>query len=179
MKTSTLFLLLAALLPAPLASGGDSPLPNRWVFVHGKSLARPADVDKILHIARTGAEHGLNGMVLGASFDRLDRQDKKYFVGLERLKKSCGELGVEIIPLVFSPGFGSTLSHDPNLATGLPVRNQLFVAEAGEAHFVSDAPVKLINGGLEKTKKGKLLSIRARGQLGRSPSRRQPRFPRR
>ena len=166
MKTGTISFLLTTLLLASFSRGSEGPLLNRWVFVQSKSLSKPADVGEIIEIAQTCAEHGLNGIVLGAGFDRLDRQGKKYFVGLERLKKACSELGVKIIPLVFSSGYGSTLSHDPNLAAGLPVRDQLFVAQAREAQFVSDAPVKLINGGFEDTEDGALSEFSYEEKLG-------------
>ena len=156
MKTSILSLLLSTILLTSFCCAADEPLPNRWVFFDSKNLARPTDVDEIIQIVRTGAEHGLNGMVLGAGFDRLDLQTKPYFAGLERLKKVCRERNMQIIPLVFSSGFGSALAHDPNLSVGLPVRDQLFVVKGREAQFVSDAPVKLLNGGLEETQDGKL-----------------------
>ncbi len=166
MKTIAIFFLLPMFLLISLSRGSEEPLPYRWVFVHGKNLANPAHVDEILHIARSGAEHGVNGVVLAAGFDKLDRQGKRYFLGLDKIKKACGELDVEIIPLVFSCGYGSTLSHDPNLAVGLPVRDQLFVAQDREAHFVSDAPINLVNGGLEETQGGRLSGFTHQGDLG-------------
>jgi hypothetical protein len=42
------------------------------------------------------------------------------------------------------------LAHDKNLAAGQPVRGALFVAGEHEAHFLSDAPVHLSNGGFEQ-----------------------------
>ncbi len=167
MKTGIISFMLAIVMLAASSCGSDSRLPCRWVFVGDGNLSQPADVGRIIQIARTGAEHGLNGMVLGAGFDRLDLQNEEYFTGLERLKKACGELGVEIIPLIFSAGYGSSvLSHDPNLAAGLPVRDQLFVARNRQARFVSDAPVELVNAGLEETADGKLSGFRHEGDLG-------------
>ena len=166
MKTIAVFFLLPMILWVSFSNGSEPLLPYRWVFVHGKNLANPAHVDEILHIARSGAEHGINGVVLAAGFDKLDRQGKRYFLGLKQLKENCDELGVEIIPLVFSCGYGSTLSHDPNLAVGLPVCDQLFVAQDREAYFVSDAPIKLINGGLEETRGERLTGFTLAGDLG-------------
>ena len=82
MKIKIFFLLFSTLVSMSCSSGTDGILPWRWVFVHGKNLNRPADVREINRIAATAAEHGLNGMVLSAGFDRLDLQSEKYFEGL-------------------------------------------------------------------------------------------------
>lgn len=156
MKIKILILLQLILFGLVGCSSGTEVLPWRWVFVESGNLGRPAEVQKIKKIVTTAAKHGLNGMVLTAGFDRLDQQDEDYFKGLEEVKKISSDLGVEIIPLVFSVGYGSTLSQDINLAAGLPVRDQLFVAGEGEAHFVPDAPVALVNGGFEEFKDGKV-----------------------
>ena len=166
MKANFICLLFPVLLALAGCSGEDGKLPYRWVFVHGKSLALTNDVEEIKEIVGTAAAHGLNGMVLSGGFDRLDLQSEEYFSGLAEVKKTCSEAGIEIIPLVFSVGYGSTLSHDPNLAAGLAVRDQLFVAGSGEARFVSDAPVQLANGGFEAQANGKVAGFEQVGSVG-------------
>ncbi|MCE5272274.1 hypothetical protein LLH00_13430 [bacterium] len=156
MRIKTISLLLPALLCLCVCSSGAEVLPWRWVFVESGDLGRPAEVQRIKQIVTTAGQHGLNGMVLTAGFDQLDLQGEDYFKGLAEVKATCESQGVEIIPLVFSVGYGSTLAQDPNLAAGLPVRDQLFVAGETEAHIVSDEPVGLVNGGFEELKDGKV-----------------------
>jgi hypothetical protein len=143
-------------------------LDNRWVFAHGKNLARPAHVEQVLKIARTASLHGLNGMALSAGFDRLDLAGPEYYAGLEKIKAGCRELGIEIIPVIFSAGYGgSVLAHNPNLASGLPVEDALFVAGEGmEARFEADPPVAIVNGGFDRLEGSRVAGFEQQGKLG-------------
>ena len=123
--------------------------PHRWVFV-SRSLQAGTDVDDIREIARVAAEHGLNGIVLSAGLDRLDLQPPAYFQRLAEVKKIAEQFSLEIIPQIFSAGYGSAIiSHNRNLAEGLPVKNALFVAHEGLAVLEPDPAVRIINGGFE------------------------------
>jgi len=109
---SAAFLLAAAVVSA-------SSYPYRWVYV-SRSLGSDAHVEEIRRIVETAASHGLNGMVLSAGLDRLLLQKPDYFRRLERVKRICGKNGIELIPMIFSVGYGgSVLAHDRNLAAGL------------------------------------------------------------
>lgn len=90
------FIVLLVLLTS--ASPG-AEYDRRWVYV-SRGLCNPADVADIQQIVRTSSAHGLNGMVLSAGLDRLDRQPPEYFEGLETIKKTCREEGIEIIPII-------------------------------------------------------------------------------
>jgi len=142
-----IFILLLTFLSS-LCEGKD--YPYRWVYV-SRSLHSDSDVADIESIVKTSSEHGLNGMVLAAGLDRLDRQPPHYFERLEQVKQICAKYNIEIIPIVFSVGYGgSILSVDRNLAAAIPVKDALFVVENGKAHLVPDPPVKLVNGGFEE-----------------------------
>jgi hypothetical protein len=155
MKYLAFTLLVASL--GSLCSAKD--YPYRWVYV-SRSLHSDADVRDITSIARTASEHGLNGMVLAAGFDRLDLQPEHYFTRLEKVKKVCADIGIEIIPQVFSAGYGgSILSHDRNLAAGIPVADVPFIVEDGMARFVPDLSVKIKNGDLEEYEGNRLAAF--------------------
>ena len=64
------------------------------------------------------------------------------------MKRLAAELGIEIIPTVFSPK--TLLLVDPNLAEGLPVRNALYAVRNGVARLQPDPPVRLNNPGFEE-----------------------------
>lgn len=124
--------------------------PERWVYA-GNNLSSDEDVEAIHRIIETAAEHGLNGMVLTGGFDTIDLQKPAYFRRLNEVKKICAERHVEIIPCIFSAGYGSAVLHrDRNLAEGLPVENALFVASGSEARFVQEPVAGIINGGFEE-----------------------------
>jgi hypothetical protein len=159
--------VLAALAAwAATARAGGKVYPYRWVYV-SRDLREDRHVEDIRGIARTAAEHGLNGMVLTGAFDRLDRQPPEYFRRLEAVKAACAEHRIEIIPIVFSAGYGgSVLAHDRNLAEGIPVRDALFVARGGQARLEPDPPVRIVNGGFEESKGDRLAGYRFHDRPG-------------
>ncbi|MHC4744364.1 MAG: hypothetical protein ACYS8Z_20820, partial [Planctomycetota bacterium] len=124
--------------------------PYRWVYV-SRSLRADSDVADIKGIAETASKHGLNGMVLSAGLDRLNKQPPDYFMRIEQIKRICKENGIEIIPIIFSAGYGgSILSYDRNLAAGIPVEDAVFVVKDGRARLVPDESAKIANGGFEE-----------------------------
>lgn len=124
--------------------------PDRWVFV-SRGLGRDSDVENTSEIVKTASQHGLNGMVLSAGLDALSRRSTEHLRRLQEIKKICDEHKIEIIPLVFSAGYGgSILGHNPNLAAGLPVKNALFAVNGNEARLMADPPVEIVNGGFEE-----------------------------
>jgi hypothetical protein len=142
--------LLAGVPSWNLAWGQRKVYPHRWFYV-SRSLREDRHVEEIRQIARTAAEHGLNGMLLAAGLDRLDLQPPEYFTRLEQVQKLCQQLGIEIIPNIFSAGYGgSVVSHNRNLAAGLAVKDALFVAANGEARLAADPPVAFVNASLEE-----------------------------
>ncbi|HET7840400.1 MAG TPA: hypothetical protein VFM21_02280, partial [Terriglobia bacterium] len=139
---------LAAL--SALASSSPKVYPDRWVYV-STGLQSDEELARIESIARTASEHGLNGILFSAGFDSLDLKGPDFLRRLDHLKQTCDQLGVEIIPMGFSIGYGgSTMEHDKNLAAGLPVHGALFVAGENAARFQPDPAVTLANGGFEK-----------------------------
>jgi len=149
-----MILLLFVGLPGSLSVFGPEDClgkdyPYRWVYV-SRSLRSDSDVVDIKSIVKTAAESGLNGMVLAAGLDRLDRQSDDYFARLAQIRQICKQHNIEIIPIIFSAGYGgSILAEDMNLAAGLPVNDALFVVENDRARFVPDSPVKITNPGFE------------------------------
>jgi hypothetical protein len=140
--------------------------PYRWVYV-SRSLRSNSDVADIENIVQTASESGLNGMVLAAGLDRLDLQNTDYFSRLEQVKRICQQNNIEIIPIVFSIGYGGALlAQNKNLAAGIPVRKALFVVDGDEAHFVSDSPAEIVNPGFEQYEGHRLTGYRLQDQPG-------------
>ena len=148
-------------------SGGASPtLQFRWVYV-SRSLRSDGDVADIENIAETASESGLNGMVLAAGLDRLDLQRSDYFTRLEKVKRICEQNHIEIIPIIFSAGYGgSILAQNKNLAAGIPVKKALFVVDGDEAHFVPDSPAQIVNPGFEQYEDNRLVGYRLQDRPG-------------
>ena len=165
MARASLTLLLVS-LTATSALAGGKVYPLRWVYV-SRGLRSEQDVEDIRGIVRTAAEHGLNGMVLSAGLDRLDLQPPEYFQRLEAVKAACKEQGIEIVPIVFSAGYGgAVLAHDRNLAAGLPVRDAPFVVKDGVARLAPDPAVAIVNGGFEEHERGRFKGFRFHDKPG-------------
>ena len=164
-KTMKCMVFLSFLILSGLPCEGKV-YPYRWVYV-SRSLHRDSDVADITNIVETASESGLNGMVLAAGLDRLDQQSADYFVRLEQVKRICEQNNIEIIPIVFSIGYGgSLLIQDKNLAAGIPVRKALFVVDGDKAHFVPDLPSEIVNPGFEQYEGNRLTGYRLQDQPG-------------
>ncbi|MBW7997288.1 MAG: hypothetical protein FVQ81_12100 [Candidatus Glassbacteria bacterium] len=125
--------------------------PYRWVYV-SRSLSEDSHVEDIREIADTCAAHGLNGILLAAGLDRLDLADIGYINRLFDVRQIGRDTGVEIIPVIFSVGYGgSVLAHNKNLAAGTPVIDALYIAGRNRAGLAADPPVELSNGGFEQS----------------------------
>lgn len=149
-------LVLFAVLFCSLCHGqgrkapGTGEYPYRWVYV-SRSLNRDSDVVDIKNIVKTASESGLNGMVLSAGLDRLNGRSPAYFQRLKQVSQLCKQQNLEIIPIIFSVGYGgSILAEDRNLAAGLPVKDALFVVQDNQARFVPGKAAKIQNPGFEQ-----------------------------
>ncbi len=124
--------------------------PDRFVWVFGWGLGRDSDVAAITQVIDTAAQHGINGAVVSFGLDTLCQHDADYFRRLEAVRAACDEHKLELIPAIFSIGYGGgVLAHNRNLAEGLPVTDAPMVAKHGEARLVSSDSVALVNGGFE------------------------------
>jgi hypothetical protein len=150
MVKATRFLTLVVFLAFTGSPCHGKEYPYRWVYV-SRSLNRDSDVADIKGIVKTACESGLNGMVLAAGLDRLDSQSPDYFKRLDQVRQICKQSDFEIIPTIFSVGYGgSILAADKNLAAGMFVEDALFIVENDTANFVPSSPGKIANPGFEK-----------------------------
>ena len=147
--------ILTCLAFAAAIGGLVSPLlakeyAYRWVYV-SRSFGSDKDVADIERIVQTTSEHGLDGMVLSAGLDRLDRQPPEYLERLRKVREICEKAHVEIIPGIFSVGYGSSvLAYNRNLAAGIPVVDAPFLVTDGQARFGPDRTVTIANSGFER-----------------------------
>lgn len=147
----SLVTLLALSARAAWGSARGERFPDCLVWVFGWNLGRDSHVTEITALLERAAKAGYTGAVLSAGLDSLGRQSPDYFRRLDRLKAACERLGLELIPSVFSVGYGGgALGYNRHLAEGLPVRDALFVAGDKEARFRPEEDVRLNNGGFEE-----------------------------
>jgi len=140
--------LLASHLFVPKVS---ADYPDRFVWIFGWGLDQDSDVAEIKQVLDTAGKAGLNGAVVSLGLDTLCKREAEYFRRLEAVRQVCDSNKLELIPTVFSVGYGGgILTHNPNLAEGLPVMDVPFVVHENEARFAPEATVQLTNGGFEE-----------------------------
>jgi len=165
MRTSLMALVWLGGLAVKL--GAVEPYPDRFVWVFGWGLGKDGDVTEISQLVETAGKHGLNGAVFSAGMDTLCKQSPDYFRRLEEVKQVCERNHLELIPAVFSPGYGGGfLAHDPNLAEGLPVEDAPFLVRGEEARLVVSNSVRIVNGGFEDYNVNKLRGYNFHDQPG-------------
>ncbi len=124
---------------------------DRFIWIFGFDLQKEEELQKIKNILKEAKENNYNGVVLSAGLDSLCKKDKLYFENLKELKNYCDRLKLELIPSVFSIGYGGgILEHNRYLAEGMPVKDALFIVQGGEATFVPDSYVEIVNGNFEE-----------------------------
>jgi hypothetical protein len=148
MTLLTLFGCLSCLM---VQLGAAERYPDRFVWVYGWGLNKESAVSDIGRVLETAGQHGLNGAVVSFDLDTLCKQSPAYFRRLEQVRQACERNHLELIPAVFSIGYGGgVLAHDPNLAEGLPVEDAPFLAQGGEARLIATNSPHLVNGGFEQ-----------------------------
>jgi hypothetical protein len=122
----------------------DLSLREKWVY-SPLDLAEKKNVDKLIGLMDRAAKVGFRTFLLeDPNFGRLPLMDDVYFSYLERIKAAAAERKIDLVPAMFQIGHSENLlSQDPNLAEGLPVRDQLFVVRDGVARVEADPPVAL------------------------------------
>ncbi|MCS7191625.1 MAG: hypothetical protein NZ937_01400 [Armatimonadetes bacterium] len=161
------FVALLLLVLGNLVSVQTPKFRDRFVWIFGWGLGQDEDVPQIVSVIETAAKHGYNGAVLSAGLDSLCKRDEAYFRRLEEIKRSCERLRLELVPSVFSIGYGGgILTHNRNLAEGLPVKDALFVVKGNEAVHVLDRAVQIFNGGFEEFEGNRLKGFAFHDQPG-------------
>ncbi|MBK7927460.1 MAG: hypothetical protein IPJ98_08200 [Bryobacterales bacterium] len=130
-------LALAALIPAQQ----PQPFPHRWVRISSQ-LRSDEDVEKIRRLARIASENGLTGALMAIGLDSIDLKGPDYLARLESVKDILKQNRLEMIPNIFSGGYGGAiLAHDRNLAEGFEVRDLLYTVRDGQATLVPEVPL--------------------------------------
>ena len=140
-----------------LRLGAAERFADRFVWIFGWNLQNDSDVSDISRILETAGKHKLNGAVVSFDLDTLCKKSPDYFKRLDQIKKACDDNHLELIPSIFSIGYGGgALAHNRNLAEGLPVDGASFLVKQGEARLAETNAVDFKNGGFEEFKDNKV-----------------------
>lgn len=148
-----------------LELGAVEPYEDRFVWLSKWGLGADNDVTEVSRVVETASLHGINGVVGSFGLDTLGTRKADYFRRLKQVQRVCERNHVELIPAIFSVGYGDAfLSHDPNLAEGVLVENAPFLVSGSEAKLDSSNSVQLVNGGFEDYSENKLRGFNFRDQ---------------
>ena len=137
----TLAALTLAHTPGALAAESDSSsktMRDRWFYVSNR-LVDDAGTDEVVALIKRAGKANLNGMLWSASWDRADEWTATEIARFERVKQAADAANVEIIPILWSIGYGTMTGRDPNLAEGLAIRNLPLVVRDGRASFAPES----------------------------------------
>lgn len=125
---------------------GAAPLQDRWFYV-ARNLSKPEHVPEIADIVKTARSVDLNGMLFACGAEGVGGWDAARRARLAAVKKLCDEAGIEIIPIIWSVGYGGWNNAwcAADACTNVP-----FVARGGRAVFEKGAAPMIANGGFEE-----------------------------
>ena len=146
---------LVALIAALLLLGGcaraDQPfaehMRDRWFYL-SYNLNDDAGADRVVELVERAGKVQLNGMLWAAPWDRADEWSDVEIARFEKIKSASEQANVEIVPILWSIGYGTMTGRDPNLAEGLPVNDLPMIVHDGRASFSAE-PVEAPNGDFE------------------------------
>lgn len=141
-----------ALIFAGLASfaAAAGEIEDRFIYV-GRSLGNDGQLERTLDIVRRAAKQGFNGLVQHGDIQYLWMASERERRNFARLKAVCDEVGMEIVPAIWSIGYGTMLWANPNLAAGLPVFDVPYEvsADGAKATFRPSSNTIVQNGDFE------------------------------
>ncbi|MCR5413655.1 MAG: hypothetical protein K6F50_02870 [Kiritimatiellae bacterium] len=114
------------------AMGGS--LEHRWVWVWDPLLATNC-VERVTKIVRDAKANGMNGMMFHCGLDQCRDWPYERHKRFAKIKETCDETGIEIIPAIWAVGSGGLGNYDLDLAEGIPVDDVPFVVEGTNAVF--------------------------------------------
>jgi hypothetical protein len=135
-----IFLPLYSTFSTSCLAGGETPavsseFPKYIWFQMTNPLTEDDYLAKGKELLTSAKSHGINGVVLAGGLDSISRWDEKRINRLREFKQHCDQLGIEVIPGIFSVGYGSPLIFNPNLAAATPFNDIPYVARGNKATF--------------------------------------------
>ncbi len=137
------------------ARGADWRPEDRW-FYASFGVGSDAQADELISLIERGSKVGLNGMLWAIGWESCENWSSETRARFERIKNAADENDVEIIPILWSVGYGTMLGKNSNLAEGLPVKDLPMIARDGKITFAPE-DVAIPNGDMEEWNENRLV----------------------
>ena len=141
--------IVLALLAGAAYCAAGAPFEDRWVYV-SRNLTKPEHVQEVADIVKTAKSVDLNGMLFACGVERWHTWPADRKARLAEIKRVCDAAGVELIPIIWSVGYGG---HDPAYAAALPCTNVPFTVKGGKAVFAGGGVGAFANPGFDEPPK--------------------------
>ena len=125
------------------ADGNSETMRDRWFYV-SNNLPDEEETNKVVRLIERAGKVNLNGMLWSTPWDSADEWTAERIARFERVKQAADAAGVEIIPILWSIGYGTMTGRDPNLAEGLAIRDLPLTVRDGRASFVPSSETSFI-----------------------------------
>ena len=140
-------------LAAALASAGGAleaaPLAERWFHLARNPLS-PEDTEFCLDKIDVASRHGYTAMMWAVNMDDYPSRPAWWKKNFLRILKACRERNIDIVPMIWSIGYGTMLGRNPNLAEGFPVEDLPYaVGDDRVARLEADSAEFVQNGSFE------------------------------
>ena len=126
---------------------------NRWVYFT-TPMTDDANVREAEKVIASAKANGLNGLVLACGLEFFTCWPGDRLPRLRAIQKLCKEAGLEIIPSMFSLGYGSMCNYGISLLEGVPVEGWTYVAKGGR--LVPAAPRTVDVGKVDRQIQGSM-----------------------
>ncbi|MBR4676301.1 MAG: hypothetical protein IKP00_17725 [Victivallales bacterium] len=141
------WMMLFGILAALTLVGGQ--YEDRWFYV-SRGLNTDQELADVEELVRTAGKVNLNGMLFSCGVEGYATWTPDKKVRLALLKQTCEVNGVEIIPIIWSIGYGTMLWQNPNYVEGLPARDIPYIAKGGKAFLKQEEVPPIQNGDFEQ-----------------------------
>ena len=143
----TRFMMLFWMLAAMSLIGGQ--YEDRWFYV-ARNLRTDQELADVEELVRTAGKVNLNGMLFACGVEGYAGWEPERKARLAQLKKTCDANGVEIIPIIWSIGYGTMLGRNLNFVEGIPCKDIPYIAKGGKAFLNGRDTMVIANGGFEQ-----------------------------
>ena len=143
----TRFMMLFWMLAAMSLIGGQ--YEDRWFYV-ARNLRTDQELADVEELVRTAGKVNLNGMLFACGVEGYAGWEPERKARLAQLKKTCDANGVEIIPIIWSIGYGTMLGRNPNFVEGLPCKDIPYIVKGRKAFLNSHDKLVIENGDFEQ-----------------------------
>lgn len=149
---------MAATVAMAAESLASAPLAERWFHLARNPLT-PEDTQFCVDKISTAGRHGYTAMLWAVNMDNYPGRPDWWKRNFLRIRQACADNKIEIVPMIWSVGYGTMLGRNPNLAEGFPVTDVPYVVgDDRVARIAADTEELLRNGSFEESGKDGALS---------------------